>query len=85
MVEPLQQQFVDVKLTSTITGSISPKVVYENSSSLAAGTEKVKQAGSTGCKATVYITKYRNGEEISHEVLNNDIYSAKPKIILRGV
>lgn len=75
---------VDVELQSVITSYISPKVKYEKTNTLNEGEEKVKQAGSTGCKCTVYITKSKNGQEISREVLNNDVYSAKPKIILQG-
>lgn len=75
---------VDVELQSVITSYISPKVTYEKTNTLNVGEEKVKQAGSTGCKCTVYITKSRNGQQISREVLNNDVYSAKPKIILQG-
>ncbi len=79
-----QDDDVEVKLQSVDIGSVAPKVVYENTNTLAAGEEKVKQKGSYGVKTQVYISKYRDGEEISNELLHTDVYSAKPKIILRG-
>lgn len=79
-----QDDDVKVELQSVITSYISPKVKYEKTDTLEEGKEKVKQAGSSGCKCTVYITKTRDGQQISREVLNNDVYSAKPKIILQG-
>ncbi len=79
-----QDDDCEVELQSVVTSYISPKVKYEETSTLNEGVEKVKQAGSSGCKCTVYRTLKRNGEQISKDVLHNDIYSAKQKIILKG-
>lgn len=79
-----QDDDCEVELQSVVTSYISPKVKYEKTNTLNEGVEKVKQAGSSGCKCTVYRTLKRNGEQISKDVLHNDIYSAKQKIILKG-
>lgn len=79
-----QDDDCEVELQSVVTSYISPKVKYEETNTLNEGVEKVKQAGSSGCKCTVYRTVKRNGEQISKDVLHNDIYSAKQKIILKG-
>lgn len=79
-----QDDDCEVELQSVVTSYIAPTVKYENTNTLNEGVEKVKQAGSSGCKCTVYRTLSRNGEQISREVLHNDVYSAKQKIILKG-
>lgn len=75
---------VDVELKSVVTSYIAPQVKYQDTNTLKKGKEVVKQSGSSGCRCTVYITKSKNGKQISSEVLNNDVYNAQPKIVLRG-
>lgn len=74
---------VDVELKSVVTSYIAPQVKYQDTNTMKKGTEVIKQSGSSGCRCTVYITKYKDGKQVSNDVYN-DVYSAQPKIVLRG-
>ena len=70
---------------STETISTIPYTVkYINDSSLANGTEKVKQVGVNGMITETYIIKTLNGTVVSKELLSKDTYNAMQSIILRG-
>ena len=71
---------VDVKTIS----NIHCKVVYENSSDLAKGEEKVKQTGVNGIIVEAYKIIKKNGVVISKELLSKDTYNSMDKIILKG-
>ena len=74
---------VEVELKSVVTSYIAPQVKYKDTNTLKKGKEVVKQSGSSGCRCTVYITKYKDGKQVSNDAYN-DVYSAQPKIVLRG-
>lgn len=70
---------------STRTISTIPFTVkYVDDSTLAAGTEKVKQKGANGIITETYITKSLNGKVVSTKLLSKDTYNAMQRIILRG-
>jgi len=57
---------------------------YEETFSIPAGTEKIRQNGGNGVKTETYITKSLNGKIISTDLLSKDTYNAMTKIILKG-
>lgn len=70
---------------STKTISTIPYTVkYVDDSTLAAGTEKVKQIGANGVITETYIIKSLNGKVVSSQLLSKDTYNAMQRIILRG-
>ena len=70
---------------STKTISTIPYTVkYVNDSTLAAGTEKVKQVGANGMITETYIIKSLNGKVVSSKLLSKDTYNAMQRIIARG-
>ena len=70
---------------STKTISTIPYTVkYVEDSTLAAGTEKVKQKGANGLITETYITKSLNGKVVSTKLLSRDTYNAMQRIILKG-
>lgn len=70
---------------STKTISTIPYTVkYVNDNTLAAGTEKVKQAGANGMITETYIIKSLNGKVVSSKLLSKDTYNAMQRIIARG-
>ena len=69
--------------TKTIA-SIPYTTKYVEDSSLAEGTEKVKQKGANGLKTETYITKMLDGKVISTTLLSKDTYNAMTRIILKG-
>ena len=81
-----------IKEEKEYTFSFSTKTVatipyttqYIEDSSLALGTEKVKQKGANGIKTETYITKKLDGKVISTTLLSKDTYNAMARIILKG-
>lgn len=73
-----------VSFSTEILSTIPYTVKYINDSSLAKGTEKVKQVGANGMITETYIIKTLNGTVVSKELLSKDTYSAMQRIILRG-
>ena len=69
--------------TKTIA-SIPYTTKYVEDSSLAEGTEKIKQKGANGLKTETYITKMLDGKVISTTLLSKDTYNAMTRIILKG-
>lgn len=70
---------------STKTISTIPYTVkYVNDSTLANGTEKVKQTGANGMITETYIIKSLNGKVVSSQLLSKDTYNAMQRIIARG-
>ena len=69
--------------TKTIS-TIPYSVQYVNDSTLANGTEKVKQVGANGMITETYIIKSLNGKVVSSKLLSKDTYNAMQRIILRG-
>lgn len=68
------------EVTSEVTSTTQPKVVYENDSTMPKGKEEIKDFGHTGYTASSYkITS--SGEKI---LIANDTYSMTPKIIKVG-
>lgn len=74
----------EVKIVSSQVGVVEYKTEYQNDSSLPAGTQKVKQHGSNGCKTQTYKILYKNGTEVSRTLINSDTYKPHNQIILVG-
>lgn len=74
----------DVEISTTILNYIPFSVIYEDDSTLTAGTEVVTQNGQRGCKSITYKILKQNGKEISRSVLSTDTYSAMNKYIKKG-
>lgn len=75
----------DVSFSTTKFSTIYPKTYYEDTTALAAGETQVKSYGQNGCTSETYKVLKQNGVEVSRVKLSSDTYSAKKKVILRGV
>lgn len=73
-----------VEISTQILSYNTYKVIYEEDSSLAAGTEKVTQNGMNGCKSITYKVLKLNGNEVSRTVLSSDSYDPMNKIVKVG-
>ena len=71
---------LEVKQISTIPYTTK----YIEDSSLAVGTEQVKQKGTNGRKTETYLVKRLNGTVVSCEVISRDTYNAMQRIVVRG-
>ena len=74
----------DVELQVKQISTIPVTTVYQEDSSLPAGTEKVKQVGAKGVKTETYLVKSLNGKVVSSELVSRDTYNAMQRIVLRG-
>jgi len=74
-----------VEFSTTILSTIYPQTIYEDTTSLAPGQTQVESYGQNGCKSITYKVLKKDGVEVSRVKLSEDTYSAKNKIILRGV
>ena len=74
----------EVKIRSSKIGSIPYTTKYEDDPSLPAGTEKVIQNGSNGCKSQTYKILYKNGVEVSRTLISTDSYRPHNKVVRRG-
>lgn len=74
----------EVELTSQKTGSIAPRVNYQNDSSLEKGKTKVIQSGAYGYTSVAYKIVKLNGNVISKTLLSSDSYGSMPKIVAVG-
>lgn len=73
-----------VEISTQILSYNTYKVIYEEDSSLAAGTERVTQNGMNGCKSITYKVLKLNGNEVSRTVLSSDSYDPMNKIVKVG-
>lgn len=74
----------EIVLTSTVLGTTPFSVVYEKTSLLQEGTEKIIQKGCNGQKSIAYKIIKRNGKTISKTVLSKDTYKPMNRIIQIG-
>ena len=74
----------DVEIESYITSYIPAKVEYENDSSLAEGTEVVKEYGSSGFRSETYKILKKDGNIISRTLVSRDVYNGNSKVIRKG-
>lgn len=65
---------VQYKLYSEILDVEEPKIYYNTVDSLPSGAIKKVQAPVTGYKVNVYLIGYKNGKEISRELISKDNY-----------
>lgn len=73
-----------VKILSYEVGSIPFSTQYQETSALPAGTQKVTQAGSNGCKTQTYKVLYKNGNEVSKTLINSDTYKPHNQVVSVG-
>lgn len=73
-----------ISLETKVISSIPYTVKYIEDSSLAVGTEKIKQKGAYGYVTETYLVKKLNGNVVSRELLSKDTYNAMQRIILKG-
>ena len=74
----------EVKIVSSEIGSIPFSTQYQETSSLPAGTQKITQAGSNGCKTQTYKILYKNGAEVSRKLINSDTYKPHNQVVSVG-
>ena len=74
----------EVKIISSEVGSIPFSTQYQETSSLPAGTQKITQAGSNGCKTQTYKILYKNGAEVSRTLINSDTYKPHNQVVSVG-
>ena len=73
-----------INIIPEITATIPYDVQKVQNNSLAPGTQRVTQLGTTGYKTTTYKETILNGAIISKEVISNDIYKSMARIIEVG-
>jgi uncharacterized protein YabE (DUF348 family) len=74
----------NVRLETSGHSSWGNKVQYVSDSSLAPGTTKVVEKGSSGRKCTTWRIIEMDGVEIERQKLFDSIYRASPRVIARG-
>lgn len=74
----------EVKLVSSKIATIPFSTEYKDDSSLPAGTTKILQGGSNGCKTQTYKILYKNGTEVSRTLINSDTYRPHNQVVARG-
>lgn len=74
----------EVKIVLSEIGSIPFSTQYQETSSLPAGTQKITQAGSNGCKTQTYKILYKNGAEVSRKLINSDTYKPHNQVVSVG-
>ncbi|MDQ2985984.1 MAG: VanW family protein [Armatimonadota bacterium] len=74
----------DVRLETSGHSSWGNGVKYVSDGSLAPGTTKVVEKGSSGRKCTTWRVLEKDGVEIKRERMFDSIYRASPRIIARG-
>lgn len=70
-----------VEIVTSVTEVIPFDIQYVKDSSLASGSQVVKQTGYDGCKCSAYKIVSSNGNVISKTLLSTDTYKAIPRII----
>ena len=75
----------DVSIVSWVESTIPYKTIYQKTSSLVKGKQKVIQSGSNGCKSVAYRVYKKNGVEVSRQLLSRDTYNPHNKIVSVGV
>ena len=79
-----EEKEYEIELTSKVLSTTPATTVFEKTSSLAEGKQKVIQVGHTGQKSIAYkIVKY-NGKVISKTVLSKDTYKPMNRIVQVG-
>lgn len=73
-----------VEISTQILSYNTYRVIYEEDSTLPAGTERVTQNGMNGCKSITYKVLKLNGNEVSRTVLSSDSYDPMNKIVKVG-
>lgn len=73
-----------ISVETKVLSSIPYTVKYIEDSSLAVGTEKIKQKGAYGYVTETYLVKKLNGNVVSRELLSKDTYNAMQRIIAKG-
>lgn len=73
-----------IDIETKILETIAYKTVKENDSSMKKGTTKVVQEPVDGYVSEAYKVYYKNGKEISRELISKDTYSATNEIIKVG-
>lgn len=79
-----QENEYSVSFETKTISTIPYTIKYVDDSTIANGTEKVKQKGANGVITETYIIKSLNGKVVSRELLSKDTYNAMQRIILRG-
>lgn len=75
----------EIDMESTVLNYVPYSVIYQDDSSMVAGTTKTVQGGLNGCKSMTYKVYKLNGLEVKREVISTDTYSPLNKIVKRGV
>lgn len=74
----------EVRLETSGHSSWGTSVKYVTDNSIAPGTTKVVEKGSTGRKCTTWRVIVKDGAEVERKKLFDSIYRASPRIIARG-
>lgn len=75
---------IKYELTSNVLETIQPETIYEDDASLDEGVEQVEQGGQVGYKVESYIIGYKDGKEVSKELIAKDTYATTNQIVKRG-
>lgn len=69
---------------SEVYETVPSRTIYVNDSSLSRGTEIIDSSSKTGYKVNVYKITYKNGTQVSKELLYKDYYRQVNGVIRRG-
>ena len=75
---------IKYELTSNVLETIQPETIYEDDANLDEGVEQIEQGGQVGYKVESYIIGYKDGKEVSKELIAKDTYAVTNQIIKRG-
>ncbi|WP_315118532.1 VanW family protein [uncultured Clostridium sp.] len=75
---------IKYKLVNEVYDKTEPKTIHEDDPSLPKGSIKKVQSAKPGCKVNVYLIGYKDGKEMSKELISKDIYKPSDEIIKRG-
>ncbi len=79
-----EEKEYEISIESTVTEVIPYTINYIKNSSMAQGTEEIKQYGANGAKSVTYKVVRYNGAVVSRTLLSSDTYSPLERIVQKG-
>lgn len=74
----------EIRLISSTDKILPPQTLTRYSNELPRGTQRTETNGRQGYMISAYRTRWQNGQEIGRELLHQDEYSAKDRILIIG-
>lgn len=74
----------EIRLTSSTDKILPPQTITRYSNELSRGAQQIESSGRQGYMISAYRVRLQNGQEIGRELLHQDEYSAKDRVIIIG-